>query len=63
MSDQVKFLTTFEAADILGISPSTVLRMCNNGEIKAIRPRNNYRIPDVEVERLLEPLADDEVTA
>jgi len=58
MSAALKFLTTFEVADMLGLSPSTVLRMCNDKSIKAIRPGRDYRIPSTEVDRLLEPVAE-----
>ena len=60
MTKPLKFLTTFEAADRLGVSPSTVLRMCKEGELKAIRPRRDYKIPETEVERMLAPVRERE---
>ncbi len=48
----IKYLTTKEAALILGVSPATLRIWDENGKFKAERdPKNNYRIyriPEIE---------------
>lgn len=60
MTKPLKFMTTFEVAEAVGYHHRTILRMCEDGRIKAIRPGRDYRIPSTEVDRLLKPVADKE---
>ena len=54
MDDNVKYITTTEAARRLDLGARTVLRMCEDGRIAATRPSGSrYKILDTEIERLL----------
>lgn len=44
MSNQTELLTVKEVAAILRVSQPTVLRMIDDGQIRAIRVRNQWRI-------------------
>ena len=49
-----KMLTRKKAAEMLGILPATLSAWIKAGKIKAARPGRAYRIPESEIERLLE---------
>ncbi len=42
--DEPLLVTPKEAAKLLGVCPRTVTRMCERGELKAIRVRSLWRI-------------------
>lgn len=47
MPSMRSFLTVSEAAELLGVSPSTIRNWDRSGKMKAIRhPLNNYRLYD-----------------
>jgi excisionase family DNA binding protein len=54
MAGEVKFLTIAEVADLMRVSKMTVYRMVHNGEIVAVRFGRSFRIPEQEVNRLLQ---------
>ena len=51
-------VTPAEAADLLGVSPSSIYRAIGRGDIDAVRPtgtkHGSIRIPETELHRLLE---------
>lgn len=48
------YLTTFEAADILSVTPDSILKWIKSGKLEARRtPGGHYRIPRQNVELLL----------
>ena len=48
------YLTTFQAADILSVTPDSILKWIKSGKLEAIRtPGGHYRIPRQNVEILL----------
>ena len=57
-----RLLTPAEAADLLGISPSSIYRAIRRGDIDAVRPTGTkhgpIRISATELHRLLEPAAE-----
>lgn len=57
MTDETMYRTV-EAAEILKVSPKTITRMIDNGDIKAEKmnplSRSRYRIPKSEIDRILE---------
>ena len=50
----MKLLTRKEAAERIGVTPTTLSAWIKAGKIKAARPGRAYRIPESEIERLLE---------
>jgi len=45
--------TVTETAKLFGVSRQTMLTWINEGIIKAIKPRKEYRISEEEIERLM----------
>jgi len=56
--EPLKFLTTQETADMLGMSRETIRRWCEEGRLLSIRPGKDYRIPHSEVDRMLMPVVE-----
>jgi excisionase family DNA binding protein len=54
-------LTVNEAADRLRLSIDTIYRRIDSGDIKAVKVFSQWRIPESEIERLLEPSMEAEV--
>jgi excisionase family DNA binding protein len=52
MSDMA-FLTVAETAAVMRVSKMTVYRMCQNGELPAVRVGRGYRIPAKAVREVL----------
>ena len=50
----MKMLTRKEAAERLGITPVTLSAWIKSGKIKVAHPGRAYKIPESEIERLLE---------
>lgn len=48
-------LTIEQAAQLLGVSPSTVRNRVTDGTIRAVKLGRLIRIPRAELERLIEP--------
>ena len=49
-----KAYTTFQAADLIGVSPPTIIKWANSGKIQSFRTLGGHRrIPHEEVERIL----------
>jgi len=46
--------TVTETAEIFSVTRKTVLNWIDKGLIKAVRPMREYRIPESEIERLME---------
>lgn len=44
-----------EAADLLGVHPNTLYRLCRSGKMEAFRVGNAWRIPGTELEALRVP--------
>ena len=51
MSKQTKFLTTSEAAELLGISTHGVHKLVARGSLKAMRHGNAYAFDRAEIQR------------
>ncbi len=51
-------LSTTEFGKLAGVSNDTVIRKINNGEIKAIRVGNRYKIPESEVLKIRKEILD-----
>ena len=54
MTQSSDLLTVKEVAEILRVSQPTVLRMIDDGELRAIRVRNQWRIRRSELEDYLQ---------
>ncbi len=54
MTQSPDLLTVKEVAEILRVSQPTVLRMIDDGELRAIRVRNQWRIRRSELEDYLQ---------
>lgn len=50
-------LSTTEAAALLGVSPDTVQRMCDRGELKAYRVGRQWRIRREDLDAYLASVA------
>lgn len=50
----MKMLTRKEAAERLGITPVTLSAWIKAGKIKVARPGRAYKIPESEIDRILE---------
>ena len=55
--------TVGEVAHLLGVSPMTVRRMIDNGQLGAIRAGRTARVPVAEVDRLIAAATPQEVGA
>jgi len=55
-------LTVNEAAERLRVTPDTIYRRIDSGDIKAAKVFSVWRIPETEIHRLLAPSMDAEVT-
>jgi len=53
----VRFLTVAEVASLMRVSPMTVYRMVQAGELPAIRFGRSYRIPEAAVVELVQSAA------
>ena len=53
MTDRKRWLTTRELAEELGLSPTTVRRLLEEGRIKGVRLGHWWRIPREELDRVL----------
>ena len=49
-----KFLTTLEVSERLQVSPRTVQRLIQRGELKAFRVGRQVRIPELALKEMLE---------
>lgn len=49
-----KMLTVTEVANMFSVSRQTVLKWINNGKINAVKVVKVYRIPNEEIDRLIE---------
>ena len=49
----MQYLPTSKAAVYLHVTPQTVVNMIKRGELQAIRPGRNYKIPISELYRIL----------
>lgn len=49
----IKFLTVAEVATIMRVSKMTVYRLCNSGELEAIRVGRSFRITEENVAAFL----------
>ena len=56
-------LTVNEAAERLRVTPATIYRRIESGDIAAAKVFSGWRIPETEVHRLLAPSMDAEVSA
>jgi excisionase family DNA binding protein len=54
MAGEIKFLTIAEVANLMRVSKMTVYRMVHNGELVAVRFGRSFRIPEEEVNRILQ---------
>ena len=54
MTQSSDLLTVKEVAEILRVSQPTVLRMIDDGELRAIRVRNQWRIRRSDLEAFLQ---------
>lgn len=54
MTHPSDFLTVKEVAEILRVSQPTVLRMIDDGELRAIRVRNQWRIRRADLDGYLQ---------
>ena len=54
MADDPRWLSTAEAARILGVTPRTLYRFIDNGELPAYRFGRVIRLRDTEVEAFIE---------
>ena len=52
-SRQGRIISLKEAADILGMSYPTAVRMANSGELKAFRIRKTWRTSDIACEEFI----------
>ena len=47
-----------EVADMFGVSSQAIRNMIDREELKAVKIGGSYRIPQKEIDRLIEPIAD-----
>jgi excisionase family DNA binding protein len=50
-TNERRYMTTREAADVLGVSTATVYRMLDAGELDYVKVRSLYRIPRAALEQ------------
>ena len=50
---QARFLTVSEVADLLRLSPMTVYRLINKGELPAVRIGKSFRLREDDVDRYI----------
>jgi len=55
---EIKFYTTNEVAKLFRLTTQAIRQTIERGEIKAVKIGSVYRIPEQEVKRLLQPIAD-----
>lgn len=53
MDENKMFYTAREVAKMFGVSQGTVVEWCKTGKLRAWRPGREWRIPKVEIEKLL----------
>ena len=59
--DKIEYVSTEKAAKLLLVTSETIRRWCVTGKLRgAIRPGgSHYKIPMSEIERMLEPVAEE----